>query len=59
MIPMNVPLCRFTFKVVVLIEEAEDVTMECFGRPQVKKKAAAEEAAEGAIWFLKKEGYMK
>ncbi|KMT03583.1 hypothetical protein BVRB_8g192580 [Beta vulgaris subsp. vulgaris] len=49
----------FTFKVVVLIEEAEDVTMECFGRPQVKKKAAAEEAAEGAIWFLKKEGYMK
>ena len=43
----------------MLIEEAEDVTMECFGRPQVKKKAAAEEAAEGAIWFLKKEGYMK
>ncbi|XP_048490834.1 dicer-like protein 4 isoform X2 [Beta vulgaris subsp. vulgaris] len=49
----------FTFKVVVLIEEAEDVALECFGRPQVKKKAAAEEAAEGAIWFLKKEGYIK
>lgn len=49
----------FTFMVVVVIEEAEDVILECFGRPQAKKKAAAEEAAEAALWLLKKEGYIK
>lgn len=51
--------CRFTFKVVVVIEDAEDVILECFGQPQAKKKAAAEEAAEGALWLLKREGYIK
>ncbi|KNA22477.1 hypothetical protein SOVF_033880 isoform A [Spinacia oleracea] len=49
----------FTFKVVVVIEDAEDVILECFGQPQAKKKAAAEEAAEGALWLLKREGYIK
>ncbi|XP_021741889.1 dicer-like protein 4 isoform X2 [Chenopodium quinoa] len=49
----------FTFKVMVVIEEAEDVILECFGQPQAKKKAAAEEAAEGALWLLKKEGYIR
>nr|XP_024928613.2 dicer-like protein 4 [Ziziphus jujuba var. spinosa] len=47
----------FTFKVVVEIEEDPDMVLECFGSPHVKKKAAAEHAAEGALWFLTKEGY--
>lgn len=39
------------------IEEDPDMVLECFGSPHVKKKAAAEHAAEGALWFLTKEGY--
>ncbi|XP_057537099.1 dicer-like protein 4 isoform X3 [Amaranthus tricolor] len=48
----------FTFKVVVIIENAEDIILECFGGPQLKKKVATEEAAEGALWFLEKAGYI-
>lgn len=40
------------------IEEASGLVVECFGEPQSKKKAAAEHAAEGALWFLKQEGYL-
>lgn len=50
-------LKMFTFKVVIVMEDVEDVSLECFGRPQAKKKAAAEEAAKGALWYLKKAGY--
>ena len=32
--------------------------LECFGGPRTKKKAAAEHAAEGALWYLKHEGYL-
>lgn len=39
------------------IEGAPDIVLECFGAPQTKKKAAAEYAAEGAVWYLKQEGY--
>ncbi|XP_057968362.1 dicer-like protein 4 isoform X2 [Malania oleifera] len=48
----------FTFKVVVEIEEASDLILECFGAPRMKKKAAAEHAAEGALWYLKGMGYL-
>jgi hypothetical protein len=50
--------CRFTFKVVVEIEDAEDVVLECFGEPRAKKKDAEEHAAEGALWYLKHDGYL-
>ncbi|XP_050272142.1 dicer-like protein 4 isoform X2 [Quercus robur] len=48
----------FTFKVVVKIEDPEDVILECFGAPRLKKKDAKEHAAEGALWHLKNEGYL-
>ncbi|KAJ6406905.1 hypothetical protein OIU84_010423 [Salix udensis] len=48
----------FTYKVVVEIEEAPDKNFECVGSPQMKKKAAAENAAEGALWYLKHELYL-
>ncbi|KAM3714268.1 hypothetical protein ACJW31_01G319400 [Castanea mollissima] len=48
----------FTFKVVVKIEDPEDVILECFGAPRSKKKDATEHAAEGALWHLKNEGYL-
>ncbi|KAK9269302.1 hypothetical protein L1049_001073 [Liquidambar formosana] len=48
----------FTFKVIVEIEETPDLILECFGAPQPQKKAAAEHAAEGALWYLKHEGYL-
>lgn len=48
---------RFTFRVVVEIEEMSRV-IEAYGEPRLKKKDAAEHAAEGALWFLKKEGYL-
>lgn len=43
----------FTFKVDLKIEDGPAVSLECFGEPRMKKKAAAEHAAEGALWFLK------
>lgn len=49
---------RFTYKVVIEIEEASGLIVECFGQPQPKKKAAAEHAAQGALWYLKQEGYL-
>jgi hypothetical protein len=49
---------RFTFKVVVEKKEAPDVVLECFGAPQSKKKDAEEHAAEGALWYLKHDGYL-
>ncbi|XP_042508250.1 endoribonuclease Dicer homolog 4-like [Macadamia integrifolia] len=47
----------FTFKVTVEMEEASKTVFESFGAPQPSKKAAAEHAAEGALWYLKKKGY--
>ncbi|KAJ4709652.1 Dicer-like protein [Melia azedarach] len=47
----------FTFRVVVQIE-APGTVLECTGGPRSKKKAAAEHAAEGAIWYLEHEGYL-
>lgn len=46
---------RFTYKVVVEIANIESsgkTVLECFGDPKGKKKAAAEHAAEGALWYL-------
>lgn len=51
-------LKSFTYKVVVEIEEAPDKNFECVGSPQMKKKAAAEDAAEGALWYLKHQRYL-
>lgn len=48
----------FTYKVVVEIEEAPEMNFECVGSPQMKKKAAAEDAAEGALWYLKHQRYL-
>ncbi|KAH0970234.1 hypothetical protein GBA52_022390 [Prunus armeniaca] len=48
----------FTFKVEVKIEEAPDMILECFGSPHGNKKAAAEHAAEGALWYLRNGGYI-
>lgn len=48
---------RFTFRVLVEIEETSRV-IESYGEAQAKKKDAAEHAAEGALWFLKQEGYL-
>lgn len=50
--------CRFTFKVSLDIEEAS-TEIVAFGTPHAKKKDAAENAAEGAIWYLKNAGYLR
>lgn len=51
-------LCRFTFKVTVLVQGAKFIPLECFGYPKAQKKAAEESAAEAALWFLKHIGYV-
>ncbi|XP_050231104.1 ribonuclease 3-like protein 1 isoform X3 [Mercurialis annua] len=48
---------RFTFKVVVEIKGAECKALECYGESKPRKKAAAELAAEGALWYLNHLGY--
>jgi endoribonuclease Dicer len=55
---LNSCTCSFTYKVVVEIEEAPEMSFECVGSPQMKKKAAAEDAAEGALWYLKHQRYL-
>ncbi|KAG2313679.1 hypothetical protein Bca4012_028204 [Brassica carinata] len=43
----------FTYKVVVEVRDSSGTTvLECFGDPKRKKKAAAEHAAEAAVWYL-------
>ncbi|XP_048227644.1 dicer-like protein 4 isoform X2 [Ricinus communis] len=51
-------LKSFSYKVIVEIEAAPDMILECFGAPREKKKAAAEHAAEGALWYLQHVGYL-
>ncbi|KAH7859943.1 hypothetical protein Vadar_007343 [Vaccinium darrowii] len=51
-------LKEFTFKVSLDIEEAS-TEIVAFGTPHAKKKDAAENAAEGAIWYLKNAGYLR
>ncbi|XP_023910661.2 ribonuclease 3-like protein 1, partial [Quercus suber] len=47
----------FTYKVIVEIKEASTTVLECFGAPRLRKKEAAEHAAEGALWYLKHIGF--
>ncbi|KAM5548130.1 dicer-like protein 4 [Rosa sericea] len=49
----------FTFKVTVKIDDVSDTLLEAFGEPRTSKKAAAEHAAEGALWYLEKKGYIE
>ncbi|XP_014499945.1 ribonuclease 3-like protein 1 isoform X2 [Vigna radiata var. radiata] len=42
----------FTFKVIITIEASRN-TLECYGAPHRKKKEAADDAAEGALFYLK------
>lgn len=51
-------LKEFTFVVVVEIDELEQSILEITGMPLAKKKDAAENAAEGALWYLKHQGYL-
>ncbi|KAF8031365.1 hypothetical protein BT93_D0530 [Corymbia citriodora subsp. variegata] len=50
-------LKMFWYKVVVAIEDSPGMVLECFSEPRATKKAAAEHAAEGALWYLRHEGY--
>ncbi|KAM7472961.1 hypothetical protein LguiA_011144 [Lonicera macranthoides] len=52
-------LKEYIFKVVVVIEGTPDTVLDCFSKPRGKKKDAAEHAAEGALWYLKHEGYFQ
>lgn len=48
---------RFVYKVVMEIAEKPNEQFEFYGEPRLKKKEAAEHAAQGALWYLKHEGY--
>ncbi|KAI3437202.1 uncharacterized protein J3R85_005635 [Psidium guajava] len=51
-------LRQFSFKVTTEVKDESRVTiLECLSAPRSKKKAAAEHAAEGALWYLKHLGY--
>ncbi|VFQ61325.1 unnamed protein product [Cuscuta campestris] len=50
-------LKEFMFKVTVEIEERSRVAV-VLGEARLRKKDAAEHAAEGALWYLRKEGYV-
>ncbi|XP_030526272.2 ribonuclease 3-like protein 1 [Rhodamnia argentea] len=49
---------QFSFKVITEVKDESRVTiLECFSAPRSKKNAAAQHAAEGALWYLKHLGY--
>ncbi|XP_073044162.1 dicer-like protein 4 isoform X2 [Primulina eburnea] len=49
---------QFIYKIMLDIEEMPEETFEFYGKPRTRKKDAAENAAQGAIWFLKCQGYL-
>ncbi|KAI3446800.1 hypothetical protein Pfo_003465 [Paulownia fortunei] len=49
---------EFIYKIVLEIEEMPNETFEFYGQPRMRKKDAAEHAAQGALWYLKHEGYI-
>ncbi|KAL3623963.1 endoribonuclease Dicer [Castilleja foliolosa] len=51
-------LKEFVFKITLEIEEIPNHSFEFYGEPRLRKKDAAEHAAQGAIWFFKHEGYI-
>ncbi|PWA74613.1 dicer-like 4 [Artemisia annua] len=51
-------LKQFAFKVTVAIEDASNTVLECIGEHRAKKKDAADFAAQGTIWYLKKAGFL-
>ncbi|ONK76677.1 uncharacterized protein A4U43_C03F30890 [Asparagus officinalis] len=48
----------FTFRVIVHIEGISSTLLECYSEPKQQKRAAQENAAEGALWYLKHLGYL-
>ncbi|XP_050382683.1 dicer-like protein 4 isoform X2 [Argentina anserina] len=52
-------LKSYIFKVTMKMDDASDTLLEAVGAPRTSKKAAAEQAAEGALWFLIKNGYIE
>lgn len=51
-------LHRFTYKVTFEVPGHTPTILECLSSPMPKKKAAAEHAAEGALWYLRHLGYL-
>ncbi|XP_042002405.1 dicer-like protein 4 isoform X1 [Salvia splendens] len=49
---------QFVYKVQLQIAGKLNEEVECIGEPRLKKKDAAESAAEGALWHLKNEGHI-
>ncbi|XP_019094766.1 PREDICTED: ribonuclease 3-like protein 1 [Camelina sativa] len=48
----------FTVKATIEMKEDSRITvLECFGDPHSKKKLAAEQAAEAALWYLRNVGH--
>lgn len=49
---------KFVYKVLVQIAGKQNEEFVFIGEPRLKKKDAAESAAEGAVWYLQNEGYI-
>lgn len=49
---------RFVYKVLLQIKGKQKEEFEFIGEPRLKKKDAAENAAEGALWYLRHEGHI-
>ncbi|XP_047941505.1 dicer-like protein 4 isoform X2 [Salvia hispanica] len=50
---------QFVYKVQLQIVGKLNEELECIGEPRLKKKDAAESAAEGALWYLKSKGHIR
>ncbi|CAN8252441.1 unnamed protein product [Cochlearia groenlandica] len=51
-------LKSFNYKVTLEVEEAPNMTFECYGEARPTKKCAAEQAAQAAMWCLEHTGFL-
>ncbi|XP_013667310.2 dicer-like protein 4 isoform X1 [Brassica napus] len=52
-------LKTFSYKVILEVVDAPNMTLECYGETKPTKKSASEQAAQAALWCLEHTGFLR
>ncbi|KAL0887460.1 hypothetical protein Bca101_011443 [Brassica carinata] len=52
-------LKSFSYKVILEVVDAPNMTLECYGEAKTTKKCASEQAAQAALWCLEHTGFLR
>ncbi|KAJ0266449.1 Dicer-like protein 4 [Hirschfeldia incana] len=52
-------LKSFSYKVILEVVDAPNMTLECYGEAKTTKKCASEQAAQAALWCLEHSGFLR